>query len=406
MRRHWLNASQVNDIFRMSTAEKKLNVLTLCSWYPNRTNTTLGNFVQKHAEAAGIYNNVTVISQFSDPTISKVEITKSEQNGITEIIAYYPKSQSSLSFINKVKSFINHRKAFRKAYKMALLSMGKPDIVHLNIVYPMGTWALWLKMRHKIPFVITENSSGLHVGSDHAYPPAAMKLCEKTLNNAAVLMPVSLNLMSHMQILAPQAQFEIISNVVDEEKFGVTPKSNSGITQLIHISTGVDSIKNLTGMINTLNRLRQKRTDFHLDIVSDGDTQYAQDLVKQLNCADFIQFHSTKTTLEIAQMLKESDALLMFSNYENFPCVIAESFMSGLPVISSNVNGIPEHVNASNGILVNPGKEDELEAAIESFLDKKITFDQSEIRSYAEKHFGYRAVGKSFDTIYRKVLNH
>jgi len=388
----------------MSNTEKRLNVLTLCSWYPNRTNTTLGNFVQKHAEAAGIYNNVTVISQFSDPQISKIEISKTEQNGITEIIAYYPKSKSSISFINKLKSFINHRKAFRKAYKMALSSMGKPDIVHLNIVYPMGTWALWLKMRHKIPFVITENSSGLHVGSDHAYPPAAMKLCKKALNKASVLMPVSLNLKSHMQKLAPQATFEIISNVVDEEKFAVSTKSKEGVVKLIHISTGVDSIKNLTGMIHTLNHLRSKRSDFHLDIVSDGDTEYAKQLVNELSCQSVVTFHSTKTTIEVAQMLSESDALLMFSNYENFPCVIAESFMTGLPVISSNVNGIPEHVNASNGLLVQPRNEEELERAIEQFLDGTVTFDRSSIRSYAEEHFGYRAVGKSFDTIYRKVL--
>ncbi|MEN9998411.1 MAG: hypothetical protein RI922_1401 [Bacteroidota bacterium] len=385
-------------------ADRKLNVLTLCSWYPNRTNPTLGNFVQKHAEAAGIYNNVTVISQFSDPNISSVEVTKSIQNGITEIIAYYPKSLSSIGFIRKVSSFLNHRKAFRKSYQLALETMGQPDIVHLNIIYPMGTWALWLKMRHKIPFVITENSSGLHVGSDHAYPPAAMKLCEKALNKASVLMPVSLNLKSHMQKLAPQATFEIISNVVDEEKFEVSTKSKGSVVKLIHISTGVDSIKNLTGMIHTLNRLKSKRSDFHLDIVSDGDTEYAKQLVNELGCQSVVTFHSTKTTIEVAQMLSESDALLMFSNYENFPCVIAESFMTGLPVISSNVNGIPEHVNTSNGLLVQPRNEEELERAIEQFLDGSITFDRSSIRSYAEEHFGYRAVGKSFDTIYRKVL--
>ena len=150
--------------------------------------------------------------------------------------------------------------------------------------------------------------------------------------------------------------------------------------------------------------MMEKVHTFHLDIVSDGDTEYAKQLVNELSCQSVVTFHSTKTTIEVAQMLSESDALLMFSNYENFPCVIAESFMTGLPVISSNVNGIPEHVNASNGLLVQPRNEEELERAIEQFLDGTVTFDRSSIRSYAEEHFGYRAVGKSFDTIYRKVL--
>jgi len=388
----------------MNNIKKKLNILILCSWYPNRTNSTLGNFVQKHAEAAGIYNNVTVICLFSDSNISTIELTKTVQNGITEIITYYPKSNSDNSLINKLKNISHQRKAFKRSYKMALNSMGKPDIVHLNIIYPMGIWALWLKMMRKIPFVITENSSGLHVGSDHAYPPLVMKLCKRTLKKASILMPVSNDLMIHMKKLAPQAEFEIISNVVDENKFTMSNPEKSQKTKFIHISTGVDSIKNLTGIINTINRISKKRNDLHLDIVSDGDTIYAQELVKSLDCSEFINFHSTKTTNEIAKMLNNSEALLMFSNYENFPCVIAESFMTGLPVISSDVNGIPEHVNKSNGILVNPRKEDELQQAIEDFIDGKITFNRSEIRKYAEQHFGYQSVGKAFDRIYRKVL--
>jgi glycosyltransferase involved in cell wall biosynthesis len=94
----------------------------------------------------------------------------------------------------------------------------------------------------------------------------------------------------------------------------------------------------------------------------------------------------------------------MFSNYENFPCVIAESLMTGIPVISSNVNGIPEHVNSQNGILVEPRNEDQLEKAIVQFLNTEIVFNKDEIRQYAEAHFSYQSVGKSFDTVYRKVL--
>ncbi len=361
----------------------------------------MGNFVQKHAEAAARVNNVSVISVVSSLQANSRYIEKSTIRGIQTYIGYFPKKKGPFG---KFFNFLNHRRTFKSVYKTYQKENPKTDLVHLNVTYPMGIWALWLKKRTNLPYVISEHSSGLHLTSDHAYPSHALALCTKVFNQADFILPVSLNLQYSISKLTSNTSFHVISNVVDETIFCKKTDVQHAIKQFIHISTGVDSIKNLTGMINTLNRLRQKRSDFHLNIVSDGDTLYAQDLVKRLNCGEFIQFHSTKTTHEIAQILSESDALLMFSNYENFPCVIAESFMTGLPVISSNVNGIPEHVNASNGILVNPGKEDELEAAIESFLDKKITFDQTEIRNYAEKHFGYRAVGKSFDAIYRKVL--
>ncbi len=388
----------------MSNATKKLNVLTLCSWYPNTTNPTLGNFVQKHAESAGIFNDVTVLAMFSSPSVDKIVIDKESKNGITEYIVYYPKSTYRIKFLNKIRGYFVQKKAFKKVYSEIKNSTGKPDIVHLNIVYPLGTWALHLKRKENIPYVITENSTGLHVDSEHAYPYSVLKLCKLIIQNASVLLPVSENLKNYMKQLAPASQFEIISNVVDEHKFKLKTALQGSQIKLIHISTGFDPHKNLTGIINTLKRISNYRTDFHLDIVSDGDTLYAKELVKSLGCEAFISFHSTKTTIEIAEMLEQSDALLMFSNYENFPCVIAESLMTGIPVISSNVNGIPEHVNSQNGILVEPRNEDQLEKAIVQFLNTEIVFNKDEIRQYAEAHFSYQSVGKSFDTVYRKVL--
>ena len=89
-----------------------------------------------------------------------------------------------------------------------------------------------------------------------------------------------------------------------------------------------------------------------------GDIEYAKVLHDNLGGGDIVSFHATKTTNEIADMISSSHGLLMFSNYENFPCVIAESMMSGKPIISSNVNGIPEHVLPEFGVLVNPGLQE------------------------------------------------
>jgi glycosyltransferase involved in cell wall biosynthesis len=118
-----------------------------------------------------------------------------------------------------------------------------------------------------------------------------------------------------------------------------------------------------------------------------------------------VTFHSTKTTSEVAEMIQNSDALLMFSNYENFPCVIAEAMICGKPVISSNVNGIPEHVHQFNGILVNPRDEKALESEINRFIKNEVNFNSKEIRDYAMDNFSYTEVGRKFSMLYAKVLN-
>lgn len=383
--------------------QKRLKVLTICSWYPNDLKPTLGNFVQKHAEAAGLFNDNIAMAIFPSEEEKSLRITTNKNDKLTEFVAYYPKQTKGFKPFRLFQNYLQHRKAFRTLFQLVKKEYGLPDIVHLNIVYPLGIWAVWLKWRYGIPFVITENSSGFHVTSDHAYPPIVMKLCQFVVRRASVLMPVSENLKKNLKRLAPKAEFRIISNVVDETLF--TPiKAENSRKKLIHISTGVDSIKNLSGMLRVMQRIKNQNISVDLDIVSDGDTAYAKSLCNELKLDDVVKFHSTKTTAEVAEMLSQSDALLMFSNYENFPCVIAESMMCGKPVISSNVNGIPEHVNETNGILVNPRDEEALTKAIVLWYEGKLKFEAETIRAYAEKYFGYRSVGQQFDSVYRSVL--
>ena len=174
--------------------ENRLKVLNICSWFPNEFKPTLGNFVQKHAESISQYNDVITLSIFSDSSSEKHRIKLDKKENLTEIQVYYPKKNKGWSFWLKITNFLSHRKAFLEGFKLVKKEFGHPDIVHLNIVYPLGIWAYWLKKRYGTPYVVTENSSGFHVKSDHAYPKPIMNLCKLILRNSNYLLPVSENL--------------------------------------------------------------------------------------------------------------------------------------------------------------------------------------------------------------------
>lgn len=383
---------------------KRLKVLFLCSWYPNKDNPTVGNFTQKHAEAANIYNDVVVLAIVASKNTHSIEIVESTTNGLNEIVVYYPKKDSFFTIGNKISGLFSHIKAFRLGYKRVQEKLVQPDILHLNVTYPLGIWAKWLKRRKGIPFVVTEHSNGFHLNGDHSYSKTILTLCKSILSDASMLLPVSEDLKNNLVQLAPNSFFKIISNVVNENIFKLQPRSSSTLKKLIHISTGYDPQKNLSGIINVLHKLVKIRQDFQLTIISDGDVEYAKKLVADLDLTEKILFQGPKSTEEIAKFMNQSDALLLFSNYENFPCVIAESFMIGIPVISTSINGIPEHVKPWNGILVEKGNESELIRALIQFLDNSNVYDPEKLHNYALEHFGYHAVGKSFDTVYHSIL--
>lgn len=56
----------------------------------------------------------------------------------------------------------------------------------------------------------------------------------------------------------------------------------------------------------------------------------------------------------------------LFSENEGLPLAILEALSSGLPVVASNVGGIPEIVNSDNGILIDRDDGDGLAAAFQS----------------------------------------
>jgi glycosyltransferase involved in cell wall biosynthesis len=94
----------------------------------------------------------------------------------------------------------------------------------------------------------------------------------------------------------------------------------------------------------------------------------------------------------------------LFSNYENLPCVIAEAFAAGIPVLSTNVGGISEFFNEKLGILIEVKNETELLSSLNKMLDKQGEFDNSYIHKYAKENFSYDVIGKELLQIYQETL--
>lgn len=382
---------------------KPLKILFLCSWYPNRTNKTLGNFIQKHAESISRIHKVEILSLVSDENINFYDCVEKKHKGIREIIVYYPKSKTRIPIIKHLSKIFRQYKAFKSGWEKVIETQ-KPSITHVNVAYPIGLWAVYLKKMKKIPYVLTEHSSGFH-SKENGYSKMTLKICKLILRNASYIMPVSDDLKSHLVKLHPNGKYQAISNVVDKEVFKIG-SSNSQKKQFIHVSTAYEPAKNVLGIINVIKKLSLQRSDFNIHIISDGDTKKAHELARELGVLNsYIIFHETKTTLEIAKMYQGKKALVLFSNFENFPCVIAEAWMSGVPVIATKVNGIPEYLSNKNGVLIDPKNEQMLLDSLNKILNNEIEFDENEMRTFALKHFSYESISEKYNEIYRKVIS-
>jgi len=198
----------------------------------------------------------------------------------------------------------------------------------------------------------------------------------------------------------------VLPNVVDTEEYTIAlKKSDPGKKRFMHISCFEDRSKNISGILRTLCKVAETRTDFECQMVGEGiDLEklksYARDLGLNEN---LVKFTGLLENSEVVEAYQSAAFMVMFSNYENMPVVISEAFACGLSVIATAVGGIPEYINNQNGILVPCRDESSLLEAISFMLDHGAEFNRNQIRQKAVEIFGKEAVAKKLRELYEFV---
>ena len=104
---------------------------------------------------------------------------------------------------------------------------------------------------------------------------------------------------------------------------------------------------------------------------------------------------------ETMKILKASQMLVVPSRTESIPQVIKEAFYLKVPVIATNVGGIPELVvHQETGILVPPEDPEKLTTAINNLLD-----NEESRRNFADNAFEFINKNFSWDVLLEKYTN-
>jgi glycosyltransferase involved in cell wall biosynthesis len=109
-----------------------------------------------------------------------------------------------------------------------------------------------------------------------------------------------------------------------------------------------------------------------LVIVGDGtDRAELERVTAASQAAGRIEFRGSLSRDEALRVVAGADAGLLSSAWENLPHSAVEALSVGVPMVATAVGGVPEVVrDGENGLLVPPGRPDELAAAMRRILDE------------------------------------
>ena len=218
-----------------------------------------------------------------------------------------------------------------------------------------------------------------------------------------MVLPVSKRLLNGIQNIKPIKNYQIIPNVVDTSLFQIKDNINS-VPTFLHLSMLKDSHKNISGILEAIKTVKEKGYKFRFRIGGNGDVSMIENFKTKNYLDGYIKVLNALSHKEVSNEMKNADCFILFSNYENQPCVIVESFSCGTPVISTDVGGISEYFPKNFGILIEKENILELVNAMIKVIEGKNFASKETMNNYVEKNFSVKEIATQFNTIYKNVI--
>lgn len=384
---------------------KKEYILVLPSWYPSKLDEFNGDFNERLVNAVSNYRTQVVIyvSTKRNSMLSETEVF--QRGNITTYKIYFKNSKYEIiNFMRMVKSYLS-------IFKQTFDKHGLPALVHNYVFFPAGIISVYLKHRYKLKVILTEHWTIFDTNRSNAIINHSLhkKLIYKViLNSFDQTISVSEKLNIFISEWATRAENHVLPNVVNVEYFNLEQlqRSNQPFT-FVHVSNMAAHNgfhKNVAGILNVFNKIIKDGFQVNLILVGKKNKEISDYIERNILLNEKVKVLNEIPYQSVSQTMKSAHAFVLFSRYENMPCVILEALCCGLPVVSSNVGGITTVIDETNGILVESENENQLEEAMLSMMKNYHKYDTHLISENAIKAFNYDIIGKKVNDIYTEIL--
>ncbi len=283
---------------------------------------------------------------------------------------------------------------FLKAVTIARQLKDSPvQFLHSHFAWLSGAAAAIISKLINAPFTVTVHAYDIYISND--------LLCFTTRSAAGVVAISRYNQTMVQQQCPglPDDRFTVIHCGIDPHTF-IPAADTPSHTPLSILSVGsLTPKKGHQHLIEACGQLHAQGVDFNCVIIGSGPAEnhtYLQQRVQQLGLTDRITLTGALPREEVLAAFRRCDMFVLASiiakegDRDGIPVVLMEALAMGIPVISTNVSGIPELVRpGETGLLVPPGDPAALTQAIIQLAaapDLQATFKQNG-RQLVEEQF-------------------
>ncbi len=374
-----------------------MHCLVLSDTFPNRVEPERGPYNRRQMECLSKHCRLTVINPLpwhqTLPGRRWHALPPGPHDVLDGIALFHPRLWH-VPVLGRNHSWRAVLAAARRVLRSA--SVGACDVVMATFAYPHGPAAIRLAEELGVPCVLKVRGSDLH---SLPFQSARGRRTAEALAAAAAVVAVSGNLASIARELgAPADRVHVLPNGVDVDRFVPVPREDA--RRELGVAADWDGIVLFVGSL-----LPVKRVDVLIDAMAIRRHEQPSDrcllaiagrgllrrrLQRQaarLGVGDAVKLLGHIPQQRVALWMNAADMLVLPSEKEGCPNVVLEALSCGTPVVASRVGAVPDLLDQSCGLVVQPGEAGALALAMREAAGRR--WDRSALRQ--------RASGMSWD---------
>jgi L-malate glycosyltransferase len=287
------------------------------------------------------------------------------------------------------------------------------DLLHVHYAIPHAMVAYIAKKiliteGRYVPVITTLHGTDITlVGSNRTFAPVV----EFSINKSDGVTAVSHSLKAEtLGLFKINKDIRVIHNFIDFTRFKKSDKDHfkriiapNGERILIHTSN-FRKVKRVEDVIHIFKRVYEKIPS-KLLLIGDGpERQYMEELCRQIGLCDEIRFLGKQEAVE--ELLAIADLFIMPSGNESFGLAALEAMACEVPVLSTNVGGLPEmNIHGETGFMSDVGNVDEMAAyAIQLLSDDEMLQRFRKNALIQAQRFDIHNILPQYEAYYEEVL--
>lgn len=273
-------------------------------------------------------------------------------------VFYAEPGRASWRFLPKIRGALAHRDMARATIEF------RPDIVHMH--WLNSSLLAILQSRHWKRLLISVWGSDVIWDAARREPWLRRKFRNVVARQAAMITATSEYLARETAaVLRLEARPSVVPFGIDAERFSPgSPREDRGeivIGYLKHYLSryGAETV------VRAMGRVRAACPTARLEMHGTGDRSRVEALVGELGLRDAVRVFGPLAHDQVPAAMREFDIYCMPSLSESFGVSALEASGCGVPVVASDVGGVPEVVDRDRtGLLVKAGDVDALADAL------------------------------------------